>query len=63
MQLLRLNQVTAKIGLGRSRLYVEVAAGRFPQPCKIGDRAVAWVEAEVDDWIKAKVDARDRVAA
>ncbi len=29
----------------------------FPEPIKIGARAVAWVEEEVDAWIEARIEA------
>jgi prophage regulatory protein len=34
----------------------------FPRPVKIGLRSVAWVESEVDDWVKSRIAARDRVS-
>jgi len=32
-------------------LYAKIAAGDFPAPIKIGQRAVGWLEAEVNDWL------------
>ena len=34
-----------------------VADGNFPQPIRLGARAVGWIESEVDAWI------RDQIAA
>ena len=34
-------------------------AGRFPRPVKIGPRAVAWVESEIDDWLRQRIADRD----
>jgi prophage regulatory protein len=31
---------------------------RFPQPVKLGTRAVGWVESEIQKWIKRRIDAR-----
>ncbi|CAM3744602.1 helix-turn-helix transcriptional regulator [Bordetella tumulicola] len=54
---IRLPVVKDKTGQGRSSIYDGVAAGTFPAPVKIGSRAVAWLEHEVDAWIDARVQA------
>ena len=59
----RLPQVKARTGLGRSELYRRIAAGNFPAPIKIGERASAWNAAEVDGWITERIAARDAKAA
>ena len=56
-RVLRLPRVQARTGLARSTIYVRVADGRFPQPIRLGARAVGWIESEVDAWI------RDQIAA
>ena len=45
-------------GLARSTVYKYVAAGTFPQPVTLGERAVAWVEQEIFDWIENKISQR-----
>jgi prophage regulatory protein len=55
-RLLRLPAVLDRTGLSRSTLY---ATPDFPKSVKVGDRAVAWSEDEVDAWIAAKLDARE----
>jgi prophage regulatory protein len=52
---LRLPQVKAKTGLGRSTIYSQVADGCFPPPFSLGARAVAWIEREVDAIIAARI--------
>ncbi|MDP2228244.1 MAG: AlpA family transcriptional regulator [Moraxellaceae bacterium] len=59
MIILRLKDVMACTGLGRSSVYKFITEGRFPKPVALGDRAVGWVEEEVQDWIRARVAARD----
>jgi len=54
--LLRLPQVRARVGLSRSALYAQIARREFPGPIKIGSRAAAWVETEVEDWITRRVE-------
>jgi prophage regulatory protein len=63
MRLLRIRDVIARTGRTRSRIYDDMSKGDFPQPVKIGGQAIAFVEAEVEAWIAAKIAARDRVAA
>ena len=50
MQLLRLSDVTKLTGLSRATVYRLVEKDRFPHPRRIGDRAVAWVNSEVEEW-------------
>jgi prophage regulatory protein len=57
MQLLRMKQVTQRIGLCGARVYQMIGAGEFPKPIKLGDRAIAFLESEVNDWIAKKAQA------
>ena len=58
-RLLRRPEVEARTGLSRSELYRRIRMGTFPRPVKLGERASAWVEAEVDAWAAAHIAARD----
>jgi predicted DNA-binding transcriptional regulator AlpA len=53
MKFLTLKELRAKLG-GRSRsaLYCDMAAGRLPQPLKLGGRLL-WDEAAVDAHLRA----------
>ncbi len=55
IRILRLPEVIARTGLSRSTIYVRVAAGRFPRPVALGARAVGWIEAEVDEWVRERI--------
>lgn len=55
MRLIRLPEVLAKTGLSRSRLYAD---GDFPRRVRLGERGVAWVEEEIDDWIRERIENR-----
>lgn len=56
MQLLRLPDVKKLTGLSRSTLYLRISQGTFPAPISLGGgRAVAWLAAEVEDWISDRV--------
>jgi prophage regulatory protein len=61
--ILRLPDVKQKTGQSRSTIYDKVQRGEFPAPVKLGERAVGWVEAEVEAWVKDRIEARDRVAS
>jgi predicted DNA-binding transcriptional regulator AlpA len=48
MQYLTLTELRAKLGnRSRSAIYLDLAAGRLPQPIKLGGR-LYWPEAELD---------------
>lgn len=51
-RVLRLPAVLARTGLSRSTIHRRLAEGRFPKPVALGPRAVGWIEAEVDQWIR-----------
>jgi prophage regulatory protein len=53
-QLLRLPQVMNRVGLRPTRIYELMGDGSFPKPIRLGERAVAWLETEVDTWIEAQ---------
>ena len=57
VRVLRLPRVQARTGLSRSSIYMRVANRSFPQPIRLGARAIGWIESEVDQWI------RDQIAA
>lgn len=59
MRIIRLNEVINRTGLGKTSLYKFIKAKTFPQPIALGERAVGWVEAEIDQWITARINERD----
>ncbi len=54
--ILRLPAVKARTGLSRSTIYLRISEDRFPKPVSLGERAVGWVEAEIDDWINYQIE-------
>ena len=56
--LLRLPRVIELTGRSRPSIYVAIRAGTFPNPVKIGQRAVAWVSTDIEHWISERVKAR-----
>ena len=53
LQLLRLGAVCQLTSLGRSTIYRLVGEGAFPQPIRIGPRAVAWRVVDLHTWMSA----------
>lgn len=61
--ILRLNDVARVTGLSRSSIYTKVENGDLPKPIRISPRAIGWLESEIAEWQKARIAARDKVAA
>jgi prophage regulatory protein len=55
--ILRLPDVKTRTGLSRSTIYLRVSEGTFPEPIKLGDRAVGWIESEVEEWLQQLIEA------
>ncbi len=53
-RILRLPDVKAKTGIGRSTIYALMASGDFPRSIRIGARAVGWLESDIDRWIESR---------
>lgn len=61
--LIRLPEVLKRTGFGKAWVYRLISEGRFPAPVKIGVRAVAFVESEVNEWIQSVIEtSRNNVA-
>lgn len=48
---LRLKDVVLKTGLSRSSIYLKINQGTFPDRHNLGERAVRWLESDIDKWI------------
>lgn len=59
MKLIRIKVVMDRTGLGRSTIYKHMGLGQFPKSIKLGTRAVAWVESEIEAWIQHNIERRD----
>ena len=55
LSILRLPDVKARTGLSRSLIYLFIKEGRFPKQVSLGDRAVGWVETEIDGWVEDRI--------
>lgn len=48
---LRRRAVEDLTGLSRSTIYNMMAKGEFPRPVRLTERAVAWPESDIADWL------------
>lgn len=53
--LIRLPEASRRTGYGKAWIYKLIAQNRFPQPIKIGSRAIAFVESEIDEWVNKRI--------
>ena len=58
MKILRLKQVTEKVGVGKTTIYRWINANQFPKPINLSSSSVGWLEADINDWIQSKVESR-----
>lgn len=58
-RILRLREVEMRTGRKKSAIYSGIAAGTFPAPVPLGERAVGWVDDEIEVWIDQRIAARD----
>ncbi len=52
---LRISEVTKTTSLSRSQIYLLISKGEFPKQHKLGERAAAWLESEIMDWMNSKL--------
>ena len=52
--LLTRRQVEARCGLSTSSIYRLMREGLFPEPIRIGQRAVRWPQSEIDEWLATR---------
>lgn len=60
VRLIRLKLVITKCGKSRSSIYEGMKNATFPKAVKLGPRASAWVEGEINDWLHQRIRASRR---
>jgi prophage regulatory protein len=53
--ILRLPDVKSLTGLSRSTIYLRIKEGTFPTPISIGERAVGWIDSEIENWLEERI--------
>lgn len=59
IRFIRLREVKALTTLSTSELYRRISAGTFPKQILIGPKSAAWIEAEVLEWQRTQIAARN----
>lgn len=54
--ILRLPTVKSLVGLSRSSIYLKISQGTFPKPISLGERAVGWLESDIQSWIENRIE-------
>ena len=52
---LSISAVREATSLGRTSIYDGIKNGKFPRPCKLGVRRVAWVASEIDAYLAERI--------
>lgn len=61
--LIRFSDVQRRTGYSKAWIYRLMSNGKFPESVKIGPRAIAFVESEIDEWINQRIaESRGKVA-
>ena len=65
---IRMNEVISRTGYGRTSIYRKMEEGTFPKSLKLcgppkdqiifDNRAIAWIEDEIDQWVEDRIDER-----
>jgi prophage regulatory protein len=59
VRFIRIKEVLTICGKSRSSVYEAVQKGEFPKPVKLGGRSSAWVKSEIEEWVQARIKARE----
>lgn len=57
VELWRIDAVCRRTGISRSSVYSLIQRNEFPRSVPLVGKTVAWDSREVEDWIKARIDA------
>ena len=60
LSILRRKQVEKRTGLSRSTIYLRIQEGSFPKPISLGERAVGWLENEIEAWLVSRIEIRNK---
>ena len=53
-RLMRREEVQQRTGLACSTIYRKMREGSFPEPVKVGARAVRWPASEIEEWLAGR---------
>lgn len=53
-KLLRISEVSERLGVSKAAIYKWVKDNRFPKPIILGESSSRWFEKEIDQWLKER---------
>lgn len=53
MKIIRVEEVMQRVQLSRSTIWRLEKAGKFPTRVRIGEKAMGWLEADIEQWLLA----------
>ena len=56
---IRLPEVRQRVGISKSQIYKRRADEQGKQPVKVSQRISCWAAAEVEEWVRNKIQERD----
>lgn len=55
-----MDEVIDRVSFSKTHIYRKIADGTFPRPVPLGPNKVAFLEREIEEWVAARLDARER---
>ena len=49
--MIRMNELSKRLSVSKSTLYLWIKKGLFPSPIKVGENTVVWSEEQIQDWL------------
>lgn len=62
MRYIDIKEVMHKIGMSRVWIYDNIAKDNFPKAIKLGKNCSRWVESEIEEWMQAQLEQRNKAA-
>jgi prophage regulatory protein len=56
-KIIRLPTVKNRVGLSRSSIYLRMSKGEFPKSISLGERAIGWLESDIEQWLDERISA------
>ena len=57
-KIIKINEVAKITTLSKGSIYRLIKAGNLPKQVKLGERSSGWIESEIQDWVKQRMEAR-----
>ena len=54
-KLLKIDEVMARVGIGRSTIFLWVRDGSFPAPIYLSPRQTRWTNSSINEWIEERI--------